>query len=53
MVQLWIGNGQCDLTEYDLKTDTFIIYKNDPDNPDSISSNNIKTIYEDSRGTLW
>jgi PAS domain S-box-containing protein len=31
----------------------FKIYRNDPDDPFSLSRNNIKTIYEDRAGVLW
>ncbi len=35
------------------KTNTFLIYKNDPDNPDSISGDSVTSICEDDYGYLW
>jgi PAS domain S-box-containing protein len=32
---------------------TFIKYKHDPGNPNSISNNNIRAIYQDQEGSLW
>ncbi|NIR73207.1 hypothetical protein GWO43_07920, partial [candidate division KSB1 bacterium] len=32
---------------------TFIHYKNNPDNPNSLSNNNVWSIYEDQSGALW
>ncbi len=55
--QLWVGTGfgaaGNGLNRFDPNTNSFVRYQNDPDNIDSLSSNNIGSIFEDSRGTLW
>ncbi|MBN1873288.1 MAG: response regulator [Anaerolineae bacterium] len=47
---MWFGT-QDGLNKYDGYT--FTVYKNDPDNPHSLSNNFIPAIYEDSLGILW
>ena len=47
---LWIGT-QDGLNRYDGYE--FKIFKNDPDNPDSISYNSILSMAEDKNGSLW
>ena len=49
---LWIGttNG---LNKYDPVTETFKRYKHKPDDPGSISNDNIYCVYKDVAGTLW
>jgi serine phosphatase RsbU (regulator of sigma subunit)/ligand-binding sensor domain-containing protein len=34
-------------------TDKFLCFRNDPDNPNSLSHNTIQSIYQDSRGVIW
>lgn len=50
---LWIGTFSNGLYRYDRKTDTFRNYKNNPSDPESISSNSIETLYIDRSGSLW
>lgn len=58
---LWIGTWGEGLYALDLSTvektspeDTFFTnYRNQANNPDSLSSNNVFTIHEDVNGTLW
>jgi ligand-binding sensor domain-containing protein len=55
---LWIGTNGGGLNKVVPSNNneappTFIHYKNDPDDPTSISDNSIFTIYEDSKGFLW
>jgi signal transduction histidine kinase/CheY-like chemotaxis protein/ligand-binding sensor domain-containing protein len=54
---LWIGTegGLNKLVPSDSEGSppTFIHYKNDPDNPHSLSNNFVYSIYEDRSGTLW
>lgn len=47
---MWFGtgNGLNKYNGYDIT-----VYRHDPDNPKSISGNNISAIYEDKRGNLW
>ena len=39
--------------ESEESTPTFIRYQNDPNNPNSLSHNIVRSIYEDSSGVLW
>ncbi len=54
---LWIPSLGGGLNCFDRNTDTFIWYKNDLDNPNSINSNHFnwapKTVAEDNDGLLW
>ena len=47
---MWFGTED-GLNKYDGYD--FDIYKNDPENPDYLSYNNIKAMYEDQEGRLW
>ncbi|MDY0199532.1 MAG: two-component regulator propeller domain-containing protein [Tenuifilaceae bacterium] len=49
---IWIGsiNG---VYKYDWQTLEFSAFKNDPYNPNSISSNIITSIFEDKQGIIW
>jgi ligand-binding sensor domain-containing protein len=47
---LWIGT-QDGLNRYD--GHTFTVYKNDPDNPTSLSYNSINALMEDQNGQIW
>jgi len=49
---LWIGQEET-LHKYNRDNNTFEIFKNDPQNPSSLSNNYIKFIYEDRSETLW
>ena len=47
---MWFGTGQ-GLNRYD--GNSFVVYKNDPKDPGSLSHNFIRTVFEDDRGYLW
>ena len=47
---MWFGTGQ-GLNRYD--GNSFVVYKNDPKDPGSLSHNFIRTLFEDDRGYLW
>jgi len=47
---MWFGTGD-GLNKYDGYR--FTLYKHDPDNPNSLGSNDVLAIYEDRSGTLW
>ncbi|MFC2112584.1 two-component regulator propeller domain-containing protein [Bacteroidota bacterium] len=49
---IWIGshNG---LKKYDPKEDRFLTFRNDPDDPGSLSGNDVGCITEDKDGNLW
>jgi signal transduction histidine kinase/ligand-binding sensor domain-containing protein/DNA-binding response OmpR family regulator len=49
---LWIGHAH-GLDFYDRKSNRFILYDNDINDPFSLSNNNTITIIEDSRGMIW
>ena len=41
------------LDRFDRKTNRFIHYRNDPNDPSSLSCNQVFAIYEDKQGTIW
>ncbi len=47
---MWVG-GKNGLARYDGKE--FLLYQNDPSNPNSISSNTVNDIIDDKQGNLW
>ncbi|MCD4719461.1 MAG: histidine kinase [Desulfobacula sp.] len=53
----WIGTVGGGLNVFDKKTHSFTYYKNDPNNPESINSDQFnwapETIDQDSRGHIW
>ncbi len=50
---LWIGTWGGGLNRFDRHTEIFKNYRNDPKNPQSLSSNGVWLIYEDRAGALW
>jgi signal transduction histidine kinase/ligand-binding sensor domain-containing protein/DNA-binding response OmpR family regulator len=50
---LWVGTHNSGLNRLDLKTEQFTHFKNNLDDPQSLSSDRIASIYEDSFGDLW
>jgi len=58
---LWIGTGGGGLDRlvlseaegFDQENERFVHYQHDPDDPRSLSSNAVSSIYEDQKGTLW
>ena len=49
---LWIGSF-LGVSRFNIETGEFHYYSNDPDNPKSLSSNNIMDFFEDDNGYLW
>lgn len=49
---LWIAT-QNGLNRYDKKTNQFHTYLHDPDNPKSISNNNVSSLCIDRKGNVW
>jgi signal transduction histidine kinase/ligand-binding sensor domain-containing protein/DNA-binding response OmpR family regulator len=47
---VWVGTQE-GLCRFD--GNTFVVFKNDPDDPASLSSNLVKSICEDKEGNLW
>ncbi|HRI58572.1 MAG TPA: two-component regulator propeller domain-containing protein, partial [Saprospiraceae bacterium] len=58
---LWVGTGfpfdtrnpGGGLNRYDPKTETFTRYLHDPDDPNSLANNKIRSLLEDSKGNFW
>ncbi len=57
---IWVGTGipwpvnqHGGLNRFDRKSGTFTRYLPDPKNPNSIASDKVRAIFEDSKGTLW
>jgi signal transduction histidine kinase/ligand-binding sensor domain-containing protein/DNA-binding response OmpR family regulator len=50
---LWIGTHEGALNLYDRTNDRFVFYRNNPNDPNSISSNIVHAIIEDHSGQLW
>ncbi|MCK4894936.1 MAG: hypothetical protein KAT07_13250, partial [Calditrichia bacterium] len=50
---LWIGTKGGGLNNFDLESEQFIRYLHDPDEPTSLSDNNVKCIFKDSQGIYW
>ncbi|HKJ78461.1 MAG TPA: two-component regulator propeller domain-containing protein, partial [Prolixibacteraceae bacterium] len=49
---IWAGTTE-GLNRFDKKTEKFIVYKHDPENKNSISSNHAIITYEDSKSNFW
>ena len=47
---MWFGTGE-GLNRYD--GNSFVVYRNDPNDPGSISHNFIRDVFEDDQGYLW
>ena len=47
---MWFGTGE-GLNRYD--GHSFVVYRNDPKDPGSLSHNFIRTVFEDDQGYLW
>ncbi|MBT8219329.1 MAG: hypothetical protein KJP00_05880 [Bacteroidia bacterium] len=50
---LWIGTYGGGLFQFDPSDETFIRYQFDPDDPHSISGNNVTEILEENENTIW
>jgi len=51
--KIWIATFGGGLNLYNPSNDTFVAYKNSPNDNTSIPSNELNTIFEDSKGTIW
>jgi len=47
---IWMGTNGGGLSKFNKKHETFIHYKNEPDNPHSLTNNRVKRIYEPPSG---
>jgi ligand-binding sensor domain-containing protein/signal transduction histidine kinase len=50
---LWIGGGGSGLDRFDERTGRFKHYRHHPDDPSSLVSDNVITIYGDRNGHMW
>lgn len=50
---LWVGTNDSGLNRLDLATGAVTHYRHDPQNTNSLSSNNLESVYRDSQGALW
>lgn len=50
---LWIGTMDSGISLLDRSTDTFSHYRNEPENPFSLSSDDVWCIYRSSSGEMW
>jgi signal transduction histidine kinase/ligand-binding sensor domain-containing protein/DNA-binding response OmpR family regulator len=50
---LWIGTIGSGVFKFDRKSETFRHYQHDPDNPNSLSHNEVYSICEDQSGLIW
>ena len=53
MGYLWVGGGGCGLVRFDERTGRFKHYRHNPDDPNSLISDNVYTIYGDRDGHMW
>jgi PAS domain S-box-containing protein len=50
---IWIGTIGGGLNKLNKNTGEFTHFRHQPDNPRSISSDNIRSVYQDSKGRIW
>jgi ligand-binding sensor domain-containing protein/signal transduction histidine kinase len=51
--RLWVGTRDAGLNRLEAKTDTFTVFKYDPNDSNSLSNNRVTDIVEDRNGFLW
>ncbi len=51
--KIWICTFGGGLNVYNPSNNKFITYKNSPNDPTSIPTNELNTVFEDSKGTIW
>ncbi|WP_242618307.1 sensor histidine kinase [Edaphobacter modestus] len=50
---LWLGGGGSGLVRFDQRTGRFKHYRHNPDDPNSLISDNVYTIFGDRSGQMW
>jgi signal transduction histidine kinase/ligand-binding sensor domain-containing protein len=50
---LWIGTGAGGLNYLDRQAGELQVYRHDPEDPDSLSSDHVGSVYRDQEGALW
>jgi len=51
--KVWVGTHGEGLAVYTTKTKAWKVYKNDPNNSNSLAQDFVETIYQDNEGLLW
>ena len=51
--EIWIGARGGGLSRLDPATGDLVVYRHDPEDPASLSSDDVAAIYEDAIGSLW
>jgi ligand-binding sensor domain-containing protein len=51
--EIWIGERAGGLTRLDPATGDLVVFRHDPEEPTSLSSDDVAAIYEDAVGSLW
>ena len=50
---LWVGTYGGGLNKYNRQQDQFTYYRNNPDDPNSLSGDLVSSIYADAKGLIW
>lgn len=50
---LWIAIRDGGVARWQRKSDTFVNYRHDPSNPDSLASDSVRSLLIDARGQIW
>jgi ligand-binding sensor domain-containing protein/signal transduction histidine kinase len=50
---LWVGGGGSGLVRFDVRTGRFKHYRHNPDDPSSLISDNVYTLFGDHHGHMW
>lgn len=51
--EIWIGARRGGLSRLDPRTGHLAVYRHDPEDPASLSSDDVAALYEDATGSLW
>lgn len=51
--KIWVGTYRGGLHKFDPEQETFTVFQYDRTHPNSISSNQVRTLYRDDQGILW
>ncbi|GAK60634.1 hypothetical protein U27_00531 [Candidatus Vecturithrix granuli] len=51
--RLWLGTKGEGLNHFDPQTEQFVVYKQDPNNPNSLSNDQVYSLLQDREGRLW
>lgn len=51
--KIWFATAESGIIRFDKKTGENLIFKNDPDDPESLGDNTVMSLLEDRTGVLW